>query len=60
MTAYVVKVEDIHFSTVVYYNRDEEHSEEIAIDYVLGNYMKELREAIRKNIYVDDIKEEVW
>ena len=45
-TVYKVKIDDIHFKASV------------AIDYVLGNYYKEIRECIKRAIYVDDIVEE--
>ena len=57
-TVYKVKIDDIHFKASVAYEADEEHDEEAAIDYVLGNYYKEIRECIKRAIYVDDIVEE--
>ena len=58
MIEYKVKVDDIHFKASVCYDATEEHDEDIAIQYVLDNYMKEIKEAVRRNIYVDDIIED--
>ena len=58
MIEYVVKIDDIHFKTCVCYETNEEHNEDIAVQYVLDNYMNEIKDAIKRNIYVDDIIEE--
>ena len=57
MTEYRVKIDDIHFKTTVCYEANEEHNEDIAVQYVLDNCMREIKEAIRRSIYVDDIRE---
>lgn len=58
MIEYKVKIDDIHFKTTVCYDADEEHNEDMAVQYVLDNYMKDIKDAIRRNIYVDDIIED--
>ena len=58
MIEYRVKIDDIHFKTTICYEANEEHNEDIAIQYVLDNYMNEIKEAVRRSIYVDDIIED--
>ena len=55
MVRYRVKIDDIHFKTNVWYDATDEHSEEDAIEWVLGNMYDEIKEHIKKAIYVDEI-----
>jgi len=54
---YVVKLENFNFKTTVCYDENEYHSEESAIDYVLGNMMSDIRKQIAQQMFVDDIRE---
>lgn len=54
---YAVTIEDFNFRTEVWYDENEDHDEDRAIEWVIGNMMSEIEAKLKRQMYAEEIEE---